>query len=154
MHRIRTAHDHIADSRDHKHTDVPRHTVLQNNVPVVTVDTAEKYGFHAVQRMQIVQAFFHMQGHSDIVFRIQIVLVDEFFHPMTLIINHCRRLRRERVIIPAMCYKRPQYSHHTLARNGCHTGHQIAQLCRKQADHNIDQSVGRHGCQDLAVNQL
>src|SRR5699024_6611970 len=37
MHRIRAAHDHVADSRDHKHTDIPCHTVLQNNVPVVTV---------------------------------------------------------------------------------------------------------------------
>ena len=46
VHGVGTAHQHVSDAGDDIHVDVPVHTVLQQDIPVMAVDAAEKNGFH------------------------------------------------------------------------------------------------------------
>ena len=68
MHRLSTAHNHIAHTRDHEHIDTLSHTVFQDDIALMTVDTADEHALHSIQQAQVVQAFLNIQGHLDIVF--------------------------------------------------------------------------------------
>ena len=68
MHRLGTAHNHIAHTRDHEHIDTLSHTVFQDDIAFMAVDTADEHALHSIQQAQVVQAFLNVQGHLDIVF--------------------------------------------------------------------------------------
>ena len=68
MHRLGTAHNHIAHTRDHEHIDALPHAVFQDDVALMAVDTADEHALHSIQQAQVVQAFLNVQSHLDIVF--------------------------------------------------------------------------------------
>ena len=102
MHRLGTAHNHIAHTRDHKHIDALSHTVFQDDIALMAVDTADEHALHSIQQAQVAQTFFHIQCHLDIVLFRKAVFIDELFQTMPDIIDHCGGLRREGPEIPAM----------------------------------------------------
>ena len=67
MHRLSTAHNHIAHTRDHEHIDTLSHTVFQDDIALMAVDTADEHALHSIQQTQVIQALFHVQCHLDIV---------------------------------------------------------------------------------------
>ena len=49
MHRLGTAHNHIAHTRDHEHIDTLSHTVFQDDIALMAVDTADEHALHSIQ---------------------------------------------------------------------------------------------------------
>ena len=45
MHLLRATHEYVADSRNHIDLNAIPDTVFQNNIPVMTVNTAQEYDF-------------------------------------------------------------------------------------------------------------
>ena len=154
MHRPGTAHQNISHTRDDEGIDVVHHAILQNDVTFMAVDAAEEYGLHTIQNTQIFQALLHAQNFFHLVLAVQTVVLDQLFHTTAHIIDHGGRLRRECFVIPAMCNRRPDASHHKLSCNGSDSRQKIAQLRGHQADHNVKDPVRRHRRQDLTVHQL
>ena len=154
MHRPSAAHDNIANTGDDEHIDALPYAVLQDNVSFMAVNTTDKNSLHAVQNAQVCQALRHAQGDLHIVFLTQAVLVDELFHAMSHIVDHSGLLRRKGRIVPFMCAGCPDRSHHQLPHNCRNTRQQIAELCRHQADHDVQNTIGCHSAKDLAVHQL
>ena len=107
MHRLSTAHNHIAHTRDHEHIDTLSHTVFQDDIALMTVDTADEHALHSIQQAQVVQAFLNVQCHLDIVFFGQSIFTDELFQTMPNIVDHCSRLGLECIKIPSMRQLRP-----------------------------------------------
>ena len=71
-------------------------------------------------------------------------VLDQLFHTTAHIIDHGGRLRRECFVIPAMCNRRPDASHHKLPCNGSDSRQKITQLSGHQTDHNVKDPVRRH----------
>ena len=154
MHRPCAAHDNIANTGDDEHIDAISYAVLQDNVSLMAVNTTDKNSLHAVQNTQVCQALRHAQGDLHIVFLVQTILVDELFHTMTYIVDNCGLLRREGRIVPFMCTRRPDCSHHQLSHNCRDTRQQVAELCGHQADHDVQNTIGCHSAKNLAVHQF
>ena len=154
VHRPGTAHQNIAHTRDDEGIDVVHHAILQNDVTFMAVDAAEEYGLHTIQNTQIFQALLYAQNFFHLVLAVQTVVLNQLFHTTAHIIDHGGRLRRECFVIPAMCNRRPDASHHKLSCNGSDSRQKIAQLRGHQADHNVKDPVRRHRRQDLTVHQL
>ena len=154
MHRLGTAHNHIAHTRDHEHIDTLSHTVFQDDIALMAVDTADEHALHSIQQAQVVQAFLNVQCHLDIVFLGQSIFTDELFQTMPDIVDHCGGLRRKGPEIPAMGAFCPHGRHHDLSGNRRNARQNIAEPPRHQADYDIQNAIGCHGCQYLSVNQL
>ena len=154
MHRLGTAHNHIAHTRDHEHIDTLSHTVFQDDIALMAVDTADEHALHSIQQAQVVQAFLNVQGHLDIVLFRKAIFIDELFQTMPDIVDHCSGLRRKDPEIPAMGASCPQGCHHDLSCNRCDARQKIAEPPGHQADDNVQNSIGCHGCQYLSVDQL
>ena len=120
----------------------------------MAVDATQKYRLHPIQKGQIIQALLHTQYDFYIVFLIQFVLIDELFHPLANVINHRRRLRRKYCKVPPVRQHRPKNHYHDLSCNRRNTRQQITHFCTHQANHNIQQSIRRHRCQNLAVDKF
>ena len=154
VHRPGTTHQNIAHTRNDKRIDVVHHTILQDDVALMAVNAAEEYGLHTIQNTQIFQALLYAQNFFHLVLAVQTVVLNQLFHTTAHIIDHGGRLRRECFVIPAMCNRRPDASHHKLSCNGSDSRQKIAQLRGHQADHNVKDPVRRHRRQDLTVHQL
>ena len=120
----------------------------------MAVNTTDKDSLHTVQNAQVCQTLRHAQGDLHIVFLTQTVLVNELFHAVSHIVDHSGLLRRKGRIVPFMCAGCPDRSHHQLPHNCRNTRQQIAELCRHQADHDVQNTIGCHSAKDLAVHQL
>ena len=120
----------------------------------MAVDTADEHALHSIQQAQVVQTFFHVQCHLDIVFFRETVFIDELFQTMPDIIDHCGRLRRKGPEIPAMGAFCPQGCHHDLSYNRRDARQDIAEPPGHQADHDIQNAIRRHCRQHLTINQL
>ena len=154
MHRLGTAHDHIAHTRNHEHIDALPYAVFQNDVTLMAVNTADEHALHSTQQAQVAQTFFHIQCHLDIVLFRKAIFIDELFQTMPDIVDHCRGLRRKGPKIPAMGASYPQGCHHDLSDNRRNARQNIAEPPRHQADHDIQDAVCRHCRQHLPINQL
>ena len=120
----------------------------------MAVNTTDKNSLHAVQNAQVFQALRHAQSDLHIVFLAQAILVDELFHTVSHIVDHRGLLRREGLVVPFMCAGCPDCGHHQLSHNCRNTKQQITELCRHQADHDVQNAIGCHRAKDLAVHQF
>ena len=120
----------------------------------MAVDAADEHALHSIQQAQVAQTFFHIQCHLDIVFFREAILIDELFQAMPDIVDHCGGLRRKSPEIPGMGASCPQGCHHDLSGNRCDARQKIAEPPGHQADDNVQDAIGCHGCQHLTINQL
>ena len=120
----------------------------------MAVDTADEHALHSIQQAQVVQTFLNVQGHLDIVFFREAIFIDELFQSMPDIVDHCGGLRRKSPEIPGMGASCPGLSHHDLSDNRRNTRQKIAEPPGHQADDNVQNAIGCHGCQYLPVDQL
>ena len=120
----------------------------------MAVNTTDKNSLHAVQNAQVCQALRHAQGDLHIVFLAQAILVDELFHTVSHIVDNCCLLRWEGLVVPFMCTRCPDRSHHQLPGNSRNARQQIAELCRHQANHDVQNTIGCHSAKNLAIHQF
>ena len=73
---------------------------------------------------------------------------------MADIIDHRRWLRREGAEIPPVGTGRPDRCQDHLTRNGCDARPQAAEPPGHQADHDVQDAVRGHRCQDLTIDQF
>ena len=93
--------------------------------------------------------YFYGESRNAIKIQIWVTLIANL---LLMVIQS--RLSRKSPEIPGMGASCPQGCHHDLSGNRCDARQKIAEPPGHQADDNVQDAIGCHGCQYLSVDQL
>ena len=155
MHLSRAAHDDIADLGHHIDGDSLLHTLLQNQVPVVAADAAQKHGLHPLQNGKVTgKALLHRYSPLYIKFFTQAVGANQIAHIPAPVVDDGGPLRKEDREVPFVRTDTPQYRDYDLKGKKSQNRQNGHQPPLHQAQDHIEQSVRHHKSQYLTVDHL
>ena len=108
MNALCAAHNNVADTRYNVDLNIVFYAILQYNISVLGVDTAEKYGVKIFKHIYIAQAVFGIHYCFNGKLSVKSVCINQLFKALAVVIDYSRFFWRKNCIIQFVCGKAPQ----------------------------------------------
>ena len=154
MHLLRTAHQHVADARHKVHHNTLLHAILQDDITLMTMHTADKNSLRVMQQVDIGNALLHCQRLDYRELLLKTIILNQLLHALALVVDYnCLGSREQHIVSYISCHA-PQSGQHQLHSKGSHNRPYIWQLTLQQKRHHIHNAARHHHGQSLTIYAL